>query len=401
MLSILAFVITYIDMYTIWKTMFSVWKIVIINIAIFLYILILFKGSLWKRMICYLTFNILLISTDIIAFLLVSTVNNIVLQEMIFMSNVERVVGFCIARIIFVLLGSLIIYSGFKNKALLPLRHWIVFLIVYSIILIFADLVIFIGIITTNSSIMNMLLTALVVSLLLMYFCTYYLFIQMGKFYQRINENNMLEYQNELIEKYILQKEASDKIIRILSHDLKHNLLHWKQLAESKGYSDVLTGITEYEQTYEANLLVDVENDIANAIINQKLLAARKNEIQFDVKGIFSDSLSMSSIDLCSLVGNLLDNAIEACENVKDTSKRRIFFSIKRDGSFLFLEVVNSYEIEPVVKDNIFITRKRNRLNHGIGMLSINSVVEKYEGAIENTFQNDEFKSIIMLRAYE
>lgn len=216
-----------------------------------------------------------------------------------------------------------------------------------------------------------------------------------------MNEKDMLDYQNELIEKYILQKEESDKIIKILSHDLKHNLLHWKQLAENKGYNDVLKGIMEYEQIHEEGQLIDVGNDIANAIVNQKLLLARKKEIQIDIKGVFSDELLITSIDLCSLLGNLFDNAIEACVKVKDISKRKIFFSIKRDGNFQFIEAVNSYEVEPIIKDNVFITKKRNRLSHGIGMLSINSVVEKYEGAIENTFKNDEFKTIIMLRAYE
>lgn len=391
----MTFTITCISIFSVWKTIMSI-------ILILLYIALLFGESIKKKILCFSIFFFVYLAAEAITVIFLTIVGNFVSWEIFSAPGSQRIVLYCISRVIIVLAGTIIIYLGYKKDTInIPFRHWIIYLSASSIITIFMIMALHIGFTINYNSGLNTLYMILTLSFLVAYFCIYFLFIKMNIYYQKVSENNMLEYQNELIEKYILQKQDSDKIIKILSHDLKHNLLLWKRLAESKGYTDVLNEISEYEQTYEAYWIVDVFNDVANAIINQKVLAAREWKINFNIKGVFFEGLTISSIDLCSLLGNLLDNATEACAKVKDISKRAISFYIKRDGNFLFLEVVNSYEVEPVLKDNRFITKKQNRLAHGIGMLSINAVVEKYDGAIENTFQDDEFRTVIMLRAYE
>ena len=95
-----------------------------------------------------------------------------------------------------------------------------------------------------------------------------------------------------------------------------------------------------------------------------------------------------------------MDNAIEATLKINNIKKRRIFLSIKRKNAFLFLEIENTYEDEPVMKNGAFITGKMDKNNHGIGLISIKNLVEKYEGAVEITFEHHIFRSIVMIRAY-
>ena len=85
--------------------------------------------------------------------------------------------------------------------------------------------------------------------------------------------------------------------------------------------------------------------------------------------------------ELCSLLGNLVDNAIEATLKIRDTEKRRIF-------------------VKPIAKNGNFITWKTDKINHGIGLLSIKNIIDKYEGAIESNFKNHVFKSTIILHFY-
>ena len=149
------------------------------------------------------------------------------------------------------------------------------------------------------------------------------------------------------------------------------------------------------------NKIIDTGSDVAIAILNPQLLYARKNGIHFDIQGILQDKLKILPTDLCSLWGNLIDNAIETTIKVSDTEKKRILISIKRKNAFLFLEIENTYEDEPITENGDFITWKTNKANHGIGLISIKNLIDKYKGAIENNVKNHVFKSTIMLCVYD
>ena len=76
------------------------------------------------------------------------------------------------------------------------------------------------------------------------------------------------------------------------------------------------------------------------------------------VDGIFHKDLLMSRLDLCSLLGNLLDNDIEAAAQAETEALRRVKLSVRRKGNSLILAVENDYAIEPVLENGIFVTSK-------------------------------------------
>ncbi|MCL2343524.1 MAG: GHKL domain-containing protein [Firmicutes bacterium] len=114
------------------------------------------------------------------------------------------------------------------------------------------------------------------------------------------------------VQYYMQCKQESDERVQVLSHDLKHSLIQWRKLAEEKGDADTLESISEYERQLYSCAMVNVENESANAVINEKCLEARQAQVEFQVDGAFYEDLCISKLDLCSLLGNLLDNAIEA-----------------------------------------------------------------------------------------
>jgi len=211
----------------------------------------------------------------------------------------------------------------------------------------------------------------------------------------------MLAIQNDMIERYMLRKQASDERIQILSHDLGHSLTQWRSLAEEKGDADALQSISEYEGQLLSSLLINVENDTANAIMNQKQFEATQKQVEVLVDGAFDKDLLISKLDLCSLLGNLLDNAIEAAAQAETEALRRVRFSIRRKGNLLILAVENGYAIEPVLRNGVFITTKKDKDLHAIGMRSINYVTEKYNGVVNHSYENNWFKASVMLCGYQ
>ena len=140
------------------------------------------------------------------------------------------------------------------------------------------------------------------------------------------------------------------------------------------------------------------ENEGVNFILNSKLAVCGDKGIHGDLM-IIGDVTKHDEYDLISLLGNLLDNAIEACAKCTDPT---IKLEIKNYKDYLSITVINS-TAEPVLKNNPELkTTKKDKELHGIGLSSIQSVVDKYSGDIirNDVLMNekDAFKCSVLLK---
>jgi len=392
--TIAIFIVTSISPYSLWKTMFSM-------IMLLAYSLKFFSGVLKQKLLYTLLFCTLVIITEVVAVGFVTLVKGVVTWDYLLLPGVSRLTTACASKTVFILLFTVILNLKSAEEIFLPLRQWLAIISSFSLMLMLAISLLTFGHVINASSFHSVFIVAFALSLLCIYFLMYYFFYSICNYFKEVTEMNLLNVHNEYIEKYLLQKEESDKMIKVLSHDLKHNLAHWKQLAEDKKYIDTLKSISQYEQAFEQSKLIDVNNDTANAIMNQKLLFATQNNIEVNIRGAFDEDILISKMDLCSLLGNLLDNAIEANMLVMNNSERKISMLIRKDGKFLFIILENSYKLKPIIKNNVFVTQKNNRLTHGIGMISIQNIVNKYEGSMNTTHHENIFKTSIMLQVYD
>ena len=92
----------------------------------------------------------------------------------------------------------------------------------------------------------------------------------------------------------------------------------------------------------------------------------------------------MEDKDICALIGNMLENAIEASDKV--ISNKYIGFSIIEKSNSLFIHCENTYEVMPIRKGDSFLTSKKGARWHGIGMKNIQSIVKKYNGTMDIFF---------------
>ena len=116
---------------------------------------------------------------------------------------------------------------------------------------------------------------------------------------------------------------------------------------------------------------------MTDAILNSKLSLAEQRGIRVNCKAILPKELSIEDVDLCVLLGNLLDNALEACEKIPEEQRfLRIYMVVNK--SQLYISIQNSAKEELDFNEKNYISTKRG--NHGLGMKRVKALADKYEG---------------------
>jgi sensor histidine kinase regulating citrate/malate metabolism len=216
-------------------------------------------------------------------------------------------------------------------------------------------------------------------------------FILRGKIDRRISA-----LQNDLMEKHITEVEQIYKQMRGWRHDYHNHI----QVMKAYRSLDENEKIDNYLNLLEANLtsvdtLIKSGNVMVDAILNSKLSLAKSRNISINAKAVVPKVISISEIDLCVIIGNLLDNAIEASLRIDDETKRfvRIYMDLKRDN--LYLSVTNSSGGKIQKQDGRYISGKGE--NHGFGLIRVDNIVNKYAGYIKRRDEDGAFTSEIML----
>ena len=129
---------------------------------------------------------------------------------------------------------------------------------------------------------------------------------------------------------------------------------------------------------------------------NQCIAEAAEKNIKFTYEIEWVGNLAIQDIDMCALLANLLDNAIEACEKIEDES-RWIHLKIRRKSEMLLILLENSIVESKKDKESFFVTTKKNKIYHGLGLKSIENVVQKYEGYIDCIIYKEKVQFYISL----
>ena len=190
---------------------------------------------------------------------------------------------------------------------------------------------------------------------------------------------------------YQLIKENIDAI-NIKCHDLKHQVRHLREAGQvAPEYLD------ELEQSISIyNSAVQSGNETLDVLLTDKRLHCATHGIQFTCIAEGEKMDFMEIMDIFSLFGNILDNAIEH-QSTLSPEKRFIHLSVRGTNQLLLIHVENHLEGELVIRDGIPVTTKEDKNYHGYGMLSIRRIVEKYGGNLSISTEDQLFQIDIML----
>ena len=204
------------------------------------------------------------------------------------------------------------------------------------------------------------------------------------------------KYQRELIDTHYQEVENMYKKIRGWRHDYRNHIQTMKVLAE-KGN---LEAIKEYLNKLDEDLatvdtVVKTGNAMADAILNSKISLAKSKGINVKVDAHVPVKLKMSELDLCVILGNLFDNAIEASLPLPENERLiRVYMVMK--NTQLYISFTNFTASKKQTKEaNLFKTTKGD--GHGFGLVRIDSIIEKLDGYLSRNSEDGAFTTEILI----
>lgn len=188
--------------------------------------------------------------------------------------------------------------------------------------------------------------------------------------------------------------QETQRETRRVHHDMKnHMACLYNLISEGKNEEAGKYIMDLNSQVQRIDKELHTGNDIVDAIVNEKYVNAKKDQISFSIDGKLGN-LTVDAIDLCTIFSNAIDNAVEA---VKESAvpEKEIQIQFKQQNSLQFLMFRN-----PISQDELtssFIRTKKGNINHGFGLGNIRMAVEKYQGHMEYHIENDGGQNFFVL----
>lgn len=213
------------------------------------------------------------------------------------------------------------------------------------------------------------------------------------------SDKKIAEYQANLLERHYEEVENMYRQTRGWRHDYKTHIQVMKthfQMGEYEEIGKYLNSLEEDLNTVDT--VIKTGNVMIDAILNSKISLASQREIAVDAKAIVPKNFNgkISEIDLSIILGNLMDNAIEACQKIEDKDKRFIRVYIDIFKGQLYLYVMNSSYEKLKRKGKRYESAKLEEY-HGMGLIRMDKVVEKYDGYLNRQDEEGVFATEIML----
>lgn len=180
-----------------------------------------------------------------------------------------------------------------------------------------------------------------------------------------------------------------------MNHDLRHHMITLQGFLQGGRVQDACDYLEQYLDSARQVELVELcRNPVVNMVVGHYRSLALHKDIQFQPRIQVPDQLSVSDIDLSVILGNLLENAIDAAD-CGEGDERFIQFHMLCSGQMLAITVDNGFHDEIKKVDGRYVSSKPN--HSGLGLRNIEMIAEKYEGGVEFTHDPHVFHSSVML----
>ena len=223
----------------------------------------------------------------------------------------------------------------------------------------------------------------------------FYLYNILIENYIRLRENDIYKQQTYAYQNQLEVIMESQNRVRALRHDMKNHILalqvlvQRKEIEEANHYLDSMKNFMTNPEEY-----VKTGNDTVDSLLNYKIQKANEVLNVVETKISIPEQLRLRSFDLNVILGNLLDNAIDASMQTED---KKLKITIKLDKGILFLYICNSCQRIAGGRKDFLETTKEDKVNHGIGLKNVRRIVEKYHGEIEFLYENDSMETDVMM----
>lgn len=209
-------------------------------------------------------------------------------------------------------------------------------------------------------------------------------------------DKKISRFQNELVDRHYLEVETMYRKMRGWRHDYHNHMqalkahMELEHYREARLYLDMLN-----EDLTTVDTVIKTGNVMVDAILNSKLTMIKEKGIRVEATAIVPQEVPFSGIDLSVLIGNLLDNAMEACMQIPQREECFIRIYIDIVKKHLYISVTNSMKGRAKRKGMQYLSTKMGV--HGFGLLRIDRIAAKYGGFINRQNEEEVFATEVML----
>lgn len=293
-----------------------------------------------------------------------------------------------IMRGLLFLLVKLLIKFPLKDNSFIPKIYWRSFLIL-AILLEFQNYPSFIFGFTTLSVFLKY--TATLVTPLLLY----YFFSSAIRYYNDNISYTIENKQRQLEQRHFTEISDLYENLRQVRHDLKNHIFIMDGLLNNENYNELKSYFSQLKGSLEVLSFVDTGSYCINAVLNNKIHLAQIKDITMAVTASIPKELQIIELDICSVLGNLLDNAIEASDIA---TTKHITVDISFIRNYLSITVTNTVDYDVIAQNPSLYTTKYGNEAHGLGLKIIRKIANKYDGMCLFTMKEHDFVGSAQLK---
>ena len=346
-----------------------------------------YEMKLWKKILTTLGINFLIGLSEIFIALIIGKSN---LSFMIKAENSQSLAVFFSRMVLWIIFVIISRIANKDNPNKLPVR------IVILEIVLFATMICEMIFFCTNKKGGIVIESAVLLSSELTVYLMIYLQDCLFELYKSKELSSIIEHEKDFYKKEAVILQQKNELESQFWHDWNNRMQVLNNIAECENVSALKDFVLKMDNKAKMHKVYSGSGIlIVDSIINSKLTDAENQNIEVAASVKIPSDIEVDADDMVVILGNLLDNAIEACERVN--SHKYIKVSLKYKKGCLFINVRNSFDnvIEQI--NGEYITRKNNKALHGIGLKSVKATIDKYNGGIKFLTDKDEFNVHVML----
>ncbi len=378
--------------------MIGVGKQMITTAAMLLSIILLsciYKMTIIKRLLCLAVLIILFILSEIVTGLLLTGISSATVEQL--SGNVLYYIqGVLMSKLLMFIIIKAFGYFSIPSEVRIS-RGIFAALMVFPVATFLVIYVMSEYMYKTEEARLIVLSAIMSAALIASNIVLFYLFeYQLREAEVRIEQQLMkqqLEYKAEYYKKLSIKQKYSNKAM----HDLKNQLFALKEALLNNEEEGIRKITRLCEEMLTSQTLTFTGNEAVDALLTVKIQAMKEKEIKFTHTVYMSKNNTIDILDLCVLLGNLMDNAIEANEKVC-SKERFIHLNIVQRADYLSIQINNATDGGNVkIENNKIITTKKQKELHGFGLQSVREITEKYNGSCTYSQEGHLFQAVLML----
>lgn len=358
------------------------------NVLALLFLSLNYHASMKQRVLSVFIIYLILLCSESIVVLLSGHISSTIFAKNNY-SSISGMIGIQIFSYMMVLIIEN--YQNVKKGAIIPIVYWLAVLLIPS-----ASLYITVMLLLA-SGLANWQILIGIILLLLINVATFYLYDSIIAEMDEKMNNKMLIQQNNNYERQFELMKTALAATRSFRHDLMNHVTILYSLFENNDREKLKEYLSELmeekvikkEYAHSGNLVID-------SILNFKLQEADSLGVHVTLELSVPEQLAVKSFDMTVILGNLLDNAIHACNRLPED--RKIIKSVIRyDKGRLIIDIKNQYSNTILYENGNIMTTNDDKKNHGIGLLNVRNAVEKYQGLLNIEHSDDIFSVTALL----